>query len=85
VLDTGLQRADTRRALAQSARAAGLGVRLHVVDVPAGERWRRVMARNEQKGETYRVTITRPMFDFIETIWQPPDAAEMTDLDGVRV
>ena len=85
VLDTGLQRADTRRALAQSARAAGLGVRLHVVDVPAGERWRRVMARNEQKGETYRVTVTRPMFDFIETIWPAPDAQEMTDLDGIRV
>jgi predicted kinase len=85
VLDTGLQRADRRRALADAARAAGLGVRLHFVDVPADERWRRVMARNGQKGETYRITVTRPMFDFIETIWQPPDAREMTDLNGVRV
>ena len=85
VLDTGLLRADKRRALADAARAAGLGVKLHFVDVPADERWRRVTARNEQKGETYRVTITRPTFDFLETIWQPPDAREMTDLNGVRV
>ena len=85
VLDLGLQRADKRRAVADAARAAGLGVKLHVVDVPAEERWRRVLARNEQQGETYRVTVTRPMFDFIETIWQAPDAAEMAALDGVRV
>ena len=85
VLDTGLLRADKRRALADAGRGAGFGVKLHFIDVPADERWRRVMARNEQQGETYRVTVTRPMFDFIETIWQPPDAAEMTDLDGVRV
>ena len=85
VLDTGLLRAEKRRALAGAARAAGLGVKLHFVDVPADERWRRVAARNEQKGETYRVTVTRPMFDFIETIWQPPDATEMAELAGVRL
>jgi len=25
------------------------------------------------------------MFDFIETMWQPPTADEMTVLDGVRI
>ena len=41
--------------------------------------------RNDAQGETYRVTVTRPMFDFIESIWQPPSANEMVALDGVRV
>jgi predicted kinase len=85
VLDTGLMRADKRRALADAARAAGLGVKLHFVDVAAGERWQRVLGRKRMQGDTYRVTVTRPMFDFIETIWQEPDAAEMAALDGVRV
>ncbi len=85
ILDIGCQRADRRRAVADRARAAGLGVRLHCIDVPADERWRRVCGRNERRGETWRVTVTRPMFDFIETIWQPPDATEMAELDGVRV
>ena len=85
VLDTGLLRADKRRALAQAARTAGYGVKLHFVDVPADERWRRVSARNEQQGETYRVTVTRPMFDFIESVWQPPDAEEMEEMAGVRL
>jgi predicted kinase len=85
VLDLGFQREDQRRAVAEAARTAGLGVRLHFLDVPADERWRRVSGRNDRQGETYRVTVTRPMFDFIETIWQPPGPAEMAAMEGVRV
>ena len=85
ILDLGLQRADQRRRVADRASAAGIPTRLHFLDVDAGERWRRVQARNEQQGETFRVKVTRPMFDFIETIWQPPTPEEMSALDGVRI
>ena len=85
VLDLGLQRADQRQRVAAPALAAGLAVRLHFIDVDVEERWRRIESRNAAKGETFRLAVTRPMFDFIETIWQPPDADEMTALNGVRV
>lgn len=85
ILDLGLQRADQRQRVAGQASAAGIRVRLHFLDVDAGERWRRVEARNAQQGETFRVKVTRPMFDFIETIWQPPTAEELSALDGVRI
>ncbi len=85
ILDLGLQRADQRRRVAERAAAAGVGVRLHFLDIDATERWRRVERRNEQQGETFRMKVTRPMFDFIETIWQPPTAEEMSALDGVRI
>ena len=85
ILDLGLQQASQRRRVADRVAAAGVGVRLHFLDVDAGERWRRVEARNEHQGETFRVKVTRPMFDFIETIWQPPTPEEMSALDGVRV
>jgi predicted kinase len=85
ILDIGLQRVDQRRAIAVQAAAAGLAVRLHFVDIPPDERWRRVRERNDHRGETYRLTVTRQMFDFIETIWQPPTAEEMAALNGVRV
>ncbi len=85
VLDLGLQRADQRQRVAAPAMAAGLGVHLHFLDVDAAERWRRVEGRNDERGETFRLTVTRPMFDFIETIWQPPGADEMATLNGVRV
>ncbi len=49
------------------------------------ERWRRVEQRNEHQGETFRIKVTRPMFDYIETIWQPPTPEELSALDGVRI
>jgi predicted kinase len=85
VLDLGFQRADQRQRIAQQAQAAGLSIRLHFIDVPTEERWRRVSGRNDAQGETYRMTVTRPMFDFIESIWQPPSPDELAALDGVRV
>ncbi|WP_289297885.1 ATP-binding protein [uncultured Reyranella sp.] len=85
ILDLGLQRADQRRRIAEWAAAAGLAVRLHFLDVDADERWRRVEQRNEEQGETFRLKVTRPMFDFIETMWQPPTADEMSVLNGVRI
>jgi len=85
VLDLGFQRGDHRQRIAQRALGVGLAVRLHFIDVSAEERWRRVDNRNDARGETYRVTVTRPMFDFIESIWQPPSTDEMAALDGVRV
>ena len=85
VLDLGLQRADRRQRVAAPALAAGLAAHLHFLDIDAGERWRRVEGRNHERGETFRLEVTRPMFDFIETIWQPPDADEMAALNGVRM
>ncbi len=85
ILDLGLQRADQRQRVAEPAMAAGLAVHLHFLDIDAAERWRRVEGRNNKQGETFRLMVTRPMFDFIETIWQPPGADEMAALNGMRV
>lgn len=84
ILDLGLQRADQRQRIAAAVTAAGLAVHLHFLDVDAAERWRRVEGRNHEQGETFRLVVTRPMFDFIETIWQPPTTDEMAALNGVR-
>ena len=83
ILDLGLQRSEQRQRVV--AAVAGLDVQLHFLDVDAAERWRRVEGRNGARGETFRLSVTRPMFDFIETIWQPPTAGEMAALNGVRV
>jgi predicted kinase len=87
VLDLGFSRAESRARFAGMARDAGLSVQLHFIDVPADERWRRVQARNVEKGETHQLDfdVTREMFDFVETLWEPPTDAEMAALDGVRV
>jgi predicted kinase len=85
VLDLSFLQRDQRARAARAAREAGLAVRLHLLDPDAETRWARVQARNEAQGETYRLAVTRPMFDFVESVWQRPDPEEMADLDGLRI
>lgn len=85
VLDLSFLRVTERERFAGLAHDADVPVKLHFVDVDPAERWRRVYERNANKGETYRVTVTRPMFEGIESMWQPPGDAELAALDGVRV
>ena len=76
VLDLSFLRRADRRRLADRAAAAGIGVALHVLDVPADERWRRVEARNVEQGDTFSLVVPRPVFDFVETMFEPPGADE---------
>jgi len=87
VLDLGFSQAESRARFVGLARDAGRSVELHFIDTPADERWRRVEARNAGKGETYQLSfdVTREMFDFVETLWEPPTDAEMALYDGVTM
>lgn len=85
ILEMGFNQAATRRKYAGLAQDAGLTVRLHYLDVPAEERWRRVERRNANPGRELSMTITRPMFDYVEKMWEPPDPAELAALNAVRV
>jgi predicted kinase len=86
VLDLGFGQQQSRARFANLAADAGLPVQLHFIDVPAEERWRRVEARNAQKGETYqlRFDVTREMFDFVEGLWETPTTSEMAEYNCVR-
>ena len=77
VLDLGFQRRNHRRKYAGIIREAGFSAKLHFLDVDASERWRRVEQRNGSREETHHMTITRGMFDYIETIWEPPTIDEL--------
>jgi predicted kinase len=87
VLELGLTTEAARARYAALAQASGLGVRLHFLDVPAEERWRRVEARNLQADAAAQLDfqISREMFDFVEAMWEPPTPEEMAAYDGVRI
>jgi predicted kinase len=87
VLDLGFAQAKSRARFAGLAAGVGSSVQLHFIDVPLEERWRRVESRNARKGETYqlRFDVTRAMFDYVESMWEPPTAEEMDACNGVRV
>ena len=84
VLDLGFTKAGHRAKFETLARDAGLGVRLHFADVPAGERWARVQRRNQEGGPSFHMAVSREMFDFMESIWEPPTDLELARLNGVR-
>jgi len=87
VLDIGLSRAESRARFVALAGKEGLSVRLHFLDVPVEERWRRVQSRNAGKGDTYQLPfdVTREMFDFVEALWERPTEEEMDVCNGIRV
>lgn len=79
VVDAGFTTRAERADFAAWVRAAERTPRLHLVDAPAAERWRRIENRNARRGPTYTLHVTRGMFDFMETLWQPPTPDELTD------
>ncbi len=84
VLDLSFLRASSRAGFAALAQQSGFDVALHVLDVPADVRWQRVTTRNETRGDTFSLDVTRPMFDFIESVWEPPTPAEMNAYNSVH-
>ncbi len=84
ILDLGFTTRASRERFVGLARAVGLMPRLHFVDVPANERWRRVEARNAAGSDQLAFAVDRAMFDYVEGLFEAPDAAEMAAADGVR-
>ena len=85
VFDCGLTNSEQRAIFADWADANGYAVTLHFIDVPADVRWGRVSKRNVEKAETFQFEVTRPMFDFIEGLWEAPTEMEMSRMSGVVV
>jgi predicted kinase len=80
VLDFGLWARIERDEMRSAARALGVGVELHYLDVPTEELWRRIEARNsEPPWDGY--PIRRADFDGWLRIFQAPDAAELALFD----
>ena len=85
VIDCGLTNKYERDTFVNWAEEQGYTIQLHFVDVSAKIRWQRVQQRNLEQAETFQFEVTRYMFDFIDSIWQAPDDAEMSSLNGIRI
>ncbi|MBP6878163.1 MAG: ATP-binding protein [Phenylobacterium sp.] len=77
VLDLGLLRRSDRARVAEIARAVELPIQFHFVTAPEEIRRARVLERNEVRGETFAIGVTPEMFDFIEGVFEVPDASEL--------
>jgi len=80
VLDFGLWARAERDDLRSAARALGVGVELHYLDVSTDDLWRRIEARNAEPPWDSE-PIRRAHLDEWSTIFQAPDAAELALFD----
>jgi len=85
IFDCGLTNRAERQIFYDWAADQGYSVSLHFLDVDPATRWGRVQQRNAEQGETYRLKVTRDMFDFMHTIWEAPDGAEMARAGGQHI
>lgn len=77
VLDLGLMRKSDRVRVAEIAEACELPLQFHFVTASSEVRRARVLERNEVRGETFAIEVNPDMFDFIEGVYEAPDAAEL--------
>jgi predicted kinase len=81
VIDFGLWARAERDEMRSAARALGVGVELHFLDVPTEELWRRIDARNASPAWTDD-PITRDHLDEWARAFEAPDAAELALFDA---
>ena len=80
VLDFGFAARTERDEVRSVARDLGVGIELHVLDVPVDELWRRIEARNS-KPPWDSAPISRAHLDGWAALFQAPDAAELALFD----
>ena len=79
IFDSGLLTFADRASERAAARVLGVSQHSHYLATPAELRWKRVSARNDLRDGGYMFDVSRPMFDFIERIWQAPDDDEIAE------
>lgn len=80
VLDFGLWARAERDELRAAARALGVGVELHHLDVPVDELWRRIEARNATPPWRHE-PITRAHLEEWAAMFEPPAPGELAQFD----
>ena len=80
ILEWGHWARDERDEKRLGARALGVGVELHYLDVPTEELIERAARRNAS-GEWTAAPMTRAHFETWQTVFQPPDEAEVLLFD----
>ena len=82
MLELGFFTREQRARMRELARADGLTIQTHVLDVPREVRRERVRRRN-QGSATYTVEVDDAMFDWAEGYYEPLDGDELVGVNRV--
>jgi predicted kinase len=76
ILDLGFSTKEHRKKFIDRLSSEGIAVRIQFLDVDAEERKQRVEKRNQEKGETFMMTVDDSLFDFMENLFEAPSEEE---------
>lgn len=71
ILDLGFFSEAQRTRVMDKLTAYSMNARIHYLDVDKDTRWMRVQQRNTEMGDTFKFEVSREVFDFCETIFEP--------------
>lgn len=76
ILDLGFTTKDHRKSFIDFFSKHGISTEIHYLNISIEERKRRVQERNSTKGETFVMTVDDTLFDYMESIFEPPTEDE---------
>tara|TARA_R110002126_G_scaffold60491_3_gene157444 strand:+ start:782 stop:1270 length:489 start_codon:yes stop_codon:yes gene_type:complete len=77
ILDLGLSKLEHREKFRKFTVANGYQIKSHFLDISKETRWKRVMQRNKEQGDTFEFEVSKENFDFMETWFEKPTQTEM--------
>lgn len=76
ILDLGFSTKSHRKKFIDLFKSKGVSCKIVWLDFSAEVRWNRVQERNLNRGNTFVMTVDQSLFDFMESIFEPPDDSE---------
>lgn len=77
ILDLGFSKYKHRQKFRKFADSHGFELTTHFLDISKETRLKRIIRRNNEKGETFEFEVTRENFDFMENWFEIPTDSEM--------
>ena len=79
ILDLGFSKLEHREKFRMFAMDKGFKFKTHFLDISKETRLKRVIKRNNEKGETFEFEVTKENFEFMENWFEKPSDTEMTN------
>ena len=85
VLELGLVQRHSREAFYTRAREAHVELALYLLVACRETRRERVMRRNVEKGPTFSMVVSAPLFEMASDLWEEPDELEIAEHRIARI
>lgn len=77
ILDLGFSRIEHRKKFREFAKSNGYELKMHFLDISKETRLKRIIKRNNEKGDTFEFEVSKENFDFMENWFEKPNEKEI--------